>query len=186
LGLAICKRLVSLMGSRLEVASTLGKGSRFWFDLDLPAMSRVSVNTELRERNLVAVRGNKRKVLIADDQADNRDLLRDDRLVPLGFEVYEADNGQSCLHQTIVMHPAVLLVDLRMPAIRGEDVIRRLRQSAEFQELIIVAISASAFKYDRKRCMAAGANDFLPKPFRLTKLIDLRLMMKYDWKCQDA
>ncbi len=172
LGLAICKRLICLMGSHLEVTSTPGEGSRFWFDLDLLAISRVSAGPEPRERKLVAIRGHKRNVLIADDRADNRDLLRD-MLVPLGFRVYEADNGQSCLQQTMALHPDVLLVDLRMPVIRGEEVIQRLRQGAEFQDLVIIAISASAFEHDRERCIAAGANDFLPKPFRLTKLLDL-------------
>jgi CheY-like chemotaxis protein len=94
-------------------------------------------------------------------------------LVPLGFKVYEAENGQSCLHQMIAIRPDVLLVDLRMPMIRGEEVIRRLRKSAEFRAMVIIAISASAFDHDRERCIAAGANDFLPKPFRLSKLLDL-------------
>lgn len=160
------------MGGQLEVDSIPGEGSRFWFDLDLPPISKGSISSEPRERKLIAVRGEKQSVLIADDQADNRELLRD-MLVPLGFKVYEAENGQSCLHQMMAAQPDVLLVDLRMPMIRGEEVIRRLRQSAEFQEMVIIAISASAFDHDRERCIAAGANDFLPKPFRLSKLLDL-------------
>jgi PAS domain S-box-containing protein len=172
LGLAICRRLVTLMGGQLEVDSTPGEGSRFWFDLDLPPVSRSKLSSAPRERKLVAVRGEKQSVLIADDQADNRELLRD-MLVPLGFKVYEAENGQACLQQMIAIQPDVLLVDLRMPMIRGEEVIRRLRKSAEFREMVIIAISASAFDHDRERCIAAGANDFLPKPFRLSKLLDL-------------
>ncbi len=172
LGLAICKRLVTLMGGSLKVDSTPGRGSRFWFDLDLPAVTTSEARQEPRKRNVIAVKGDKRTVLIADDRIDNRDLLRD-MLVPLSFKVYEADDGQSCLNQTIALHPDVLLVDLRMPIMRGEEVIQRLRATKEFRDLVIIAISASAFEHDRERCIAAGADDFLPKPFRLSTLLDL-------------
>ncbi len=172
LGLAICKRLVGLMGGTLQVSSTPGEGSRFWFDLKLPTVKVEALTSEPRAREVVAVKGDRRKVLIADDQVDNRNLLRD-MLLPLGFEVYEADDGLSCLNQAMALHPDALLVDLRMPVLRGEEVIQRLRSTQEFRNLAIIAISASAFEHDRERCIGAGADDFLPKPFRLSKLLNL-------------
>lgn len=172
LGLAISKRLVALMGGELEVASTPGEGSRFWFDLALPVVAPEDSEPEPPERMIVGVRGAKRCILVADDREDNRGLLRD-MLVPLGFDVHEAGDGQACLRAALALQPDAVLVDLRMPVMEGEEVIGRLRATLALRNLVIIAISASAFEHNREQCIDAGADDFLPKPFRLEKLLQL-------------
>ncbi len=172
LGLAISKRLVGLMGSNLEVASIPGAGSRFWFDLDLPAISALTSGCEGGKREVIGVEGAKRKVLIADDQEDNRDLLRD-MLAPLRFEIQEATDGQACLRQALAWRPDAILVDLKMPVMDGQEVIERVRATQDLSGVVIIGISASVFKHDRDQCIEAGADDFLPKPFRVEKLLDL-------------
>lgn len=172
LGLAISRRLVSLMGGNLQVASMLGRGSRFWFDLDLPTLALPGPARPGVTSKIIGVKGTKLKVLIADDQEDNRALLRD-LLSPLGFEIYEAVDGEVCLSQAKRVQPDLLLVDLRMPVLDGETVIRRLRTGSGAPKPAIIVISASAFEHHREQCLEAGADDFLSKPFHLDELLAL-------------
>jgi hypothetical protein len=96
LGLAIAKRLVRLMGGDLRVESEPNQGSRFWFDLDLPEVA--TAPRAVGERKVVAVRGTRRRVLVVEDDPHSRGLFRDLRL-PLGFELYEAADGEEGLGQ---------------------------------------------------------------------------------------
>lgn len=172
LGLAICQRLVNLMGGELKVESIPNEGSRFWFDLELPVITDSSHELNLASHTIIGIEGERRKVLVVDDREDNRSLLRD-MLAPLGFEVHEAADGSSCLRQVATLRPDAILVDLRMPKLSGEDVIRRVRALPEVSKTIIIAISASAFEHNREQCLTAGADDFLPKPFRAERLLNL-------------
>ncbi len=176
LGLAICQRLVNLMGGDLKVASIPGEGSRFWFDLELPVITDPGKEPNIGSRTIIGISGNKRKLLVVDDREDNRSLLRD-MLVQLGFEVHEAQDGSTCLRRVATLRPDAILMDLRMPGLCGEEVIRRVRALTDVRETTIIGISASAFEHNRKQCIEAGADDFLPKPIRTDIL--LRLLGHY-------
>ena len=114
------------MGGTLEVASTPGEGSRFWFDLDLPEAAAADDSGPLRR--VVGVRGERRRLLVVDDNADNRQLLRD-LLVPVGFEVEEAADAESGLARVAAAQPDAILLDLRMPGMSRLEATRRLRGS---------------------------------------------------------
>jgi len=172
LGLAISRTLVSLMGGTLEVASTPGEGSRFWFDLLLPAVPLVRESPERQRRSIIGVRGARRRLLVVDDKEDNRALVRD-LLSPLGFEILEAEDAQACLRLAASARPDAILLDLRMPGVDGLEATRRLRALPGTRDLVIIAVSASAFEQHREECLEAGANDFLAKPFRLDRLLDI-------------
>ena len=172
LGLAICQKLVALMGGSLQVASTFGEGSTFWFDLELPESPRDEAPTQFQERRIVGFKGPPKRVLVVDDKLDNRMFLYD-LLTPLGFEVSEAVDGEECLRQVELVHPDVILMDLRMPKMDGLEATRRLRSKAGLEHLVILAISASSFEHNRKECAEVGANGFLSKPFRINKLLEL-------------
>jgi len=170
LGLAIAKRLVRLMGGDLRVESEPNQGSRFWFDLDLPEVAAASRAAE--EPKVVAVRGSRRRVLVVDDDPHSRGLFRD-LLLPLGFELYEAADGEEGLRQAEAHRPDAILMDMRMPGLDGLEATRRIRALPQFEHTLIIAISASAFEHNRARCREAGADDFLPKPFRHERLLEL-------------
>jgi PAS domain S-box-containing protein len=170
LGLAICQRLVKLMGGELRVVSTPGEGSRFWFDLELPEISR----TLLPRQNepVIVVRGEGRRVLVVEDDPASRNLFRD-LLSPLGFEVFEACDGPEGLRQAQTLRPDAILMDMRIPGLDGLEATRRIRARAELRATVIIAISASAFEHNRERCLAAGCDAFLAKPFRRERLLAL-------------
>jgi PAS domain S-box-containing protein len=171
LGLAISKTLVALMGGSLEVSSTPGEGSRFWFELDLPEVAPADDGSSAEQR-IVGVRGARRRVLVVDDKADNRQLLHD-LLAPAGFEVEAAADAEACLASVASGPPDAVLLDLRMPGMSGLEATRRLRALDGGHRLVIIAVSASVFGHHREECIAAGADDFLAKPLRLERLLDL-------------
>ncbi|MGR9107287.1 MAG: ATP-binding protein [Gammaproteobacteria bacterium] len=170
LGLAICKHLVELLGGDLQVSSIPGKGSRFWFELNLPEIAgRVSDPDEDR---VTSIRGTRRRILAVDDDPACRKLFRD-ILQPLGFEVFETSDGRGVLAQSQALKPDAILMDIHIPGLDGLAVTRQIRAVPDCRGIVIIAISASVFDYDRDRCLAAGCDAFLPKPFRREHLLNI-------------
>lgn len=184
LGLAISRRLVELMGGKLQVKSTPGRGSTFWFDLVLPlAVAEESVLGEAGPAQaIVGFKGEPLKILIADDQRDNRLPLRD-LLSSLGFIVAEAANGREALDAVSAAPPDLILMDLVMPVMDGFEVIRHIRQKYPPEDLPIIAISASASGNMSELCQTAGVNDFLVKPVQFDDLFTcLAAHLKLEWR----
>lgn len=169
LGLSISKRLVEIMGGQLHVKSTLGEGSVFGFDLDLPTVEAWQEDDEL-DRTIKGYQGERLKILVTDDKTENRGYLVQ-VLEPLGFRVMEAEDGWDCLQKTAIFQPDVILMDLVMPRMDGFEATRRIRQTIEWQDVIIIATSASAFDQDQQRSLAVGCNGFVSKPIRKERLL---------------
>jgi PAS domain S-box-containing protein len=174
LGLAISRQLVEAMGGTLSAQSTVGKGSLFWFDLTLTEIPGFTPKTVSPMRKITGYRGNRRTILITDDEPENRSVLVN-ILAPLGFELLEAENGQECLEKTLQFTPDVILLDIRMPVMNGFEVARRIRNEELRIESrpVIIAVSASVFEESRKKSLDAGCDDFLAKPFQVEDLLDL-------------
>ena len=172
LGLAISQQLVGLMGSEIRVESQRGKGSRFWFDLELPlAESPELVDAAPRlGRRITGYQGTMRKLLVIDDVAGNRATLVD-YLGPLGFEMHEAASGEAGLELADTLRPDLVLIDNVMPGISGLEATRRLRRLPGLETLPIVMISASASAADVQSSLAVGADSFLPKPIDFDLLL---------------
>jgi len=169
LGLAISRQLIRAMGSEIHVASEAGKGSRFWFDLNLPVAETALAPTPLAH-NVIGYRGPRRKILVADDIAENRGLAKD-LLEPLGFELIEAENGQQAIELATQHRPDLILMDIVMPVLDGLMATHRLRRLEDFKNVPIVALSASASKADEEQGLAFGATAFLSKPIQLNALL---------------
>ncbi|TAF32828.1 MAG: PAS domain S-box protein [Oscillatoriales cyanobacterium] len=187
LGLSISQKLAKLMDSEIRVNSTFGKGSTFWLDLELPAAKRYLEVSPLREKRwLVGFVGNKRKVLIVDDNQLNRDLLCR-MLGRLGFEVAEAGNGQECLNKAVEFQPDVILMDLQMPVMDGLETARRVRQLPELKDVVLIALSASVFESAQQESILAGCDDFLPKPIEANHFLEqLRVHLGLEWIYEES
>ena len=185
LGLAISKKIVNLMNSELQVKSTLGEGSSFWFDLKLPpATNWFEPVPRIAKQAITGYQGNKQKIMIVDDRLDNRSVLID-LLEPLGFELTAAANGQKAIEQAIQWQPDLIISDLVMPVLDGFEMTRQLRQLQEFQATPIIAISASVFDTEQQKCRDYGCNDFIPKPINSDVLLEkigkyLNLLWTYE------
>lgn len=172
LGLVISRRLVELLGGVLQVESAFGQGSRFGFALSLPAVAAPASEAGGMATPMIGYRGPRRRVLIADDKTENRAVLVD-MLAPLGFEVAEAADGRAALEMATTFQPDVVLMDMRMPVLDGLEATHRLRQSEGLRDVVVIAVSASAYGHHREQYLAAGANAFLSKPFRQEDLLEL-------------
>ncbi len=181
LGLAITKKLVGLMGGTLGVTSRLGKGSRFWVTVDLPTVQDWRDSAPVKERNIFGFKGTRKRILVVDDKPENRAVLLT-LLAPLGFEVFEATDGQDSLAQAAQHRPDLVFMDLVMPVKDGIEATRRIRESSELNNILVIASSASAFDFNRQDCFAAGCYDFLPKPVRADDLFEkLRVHLEVAW-----
>ena len=186
LGLTISMRLIRLMKSKLVVESILGKGSVFRFDLTLEAIPDFIPQETPKRRTVIGYSGERKTVLAVDDHKENRMLLRD-MLSPLGFNILESENGQSCIEQTLKHHPDIILVDLRMPVMNGIDAVQHLREVHNLHDTVIIAVSASVYEDDRQRSLQVGCNDFLMKPLHLDDLLDLlQRHLQLEWNYADA
>lgn len=182
LGLAISQKIVTLMGSQLQVQSQLEVGSIFWFDVELPeAKEWANTARNIRKGKVTGYQGEPKKILIVDDNWANRSVIVN-LLEPIGFEVIEGNNGQEGLEKAIVISPDFIITDLIMPVIDGFAFIDQLRQLPKLKDIVIIASSASVFHSDQHRSLDAGANAFLPKPVSADLLLELlQVHLKLEW-----
>jgi len=103
------------------------------------------------------------KILIAEDNAVNRELLRE-LLEVRGHTVVEACDGQEALRMIEQTRPDLLLLDIGMPLLDGMGVIRNVRESSRFASLLVVAVTAYAMRGDREKILSAKFDGYLSKP----------------------
>ena len=180
LGLAISRRLVRGMGGELEVASEVGQGSRFWFDVALPVAESAPPATGVQHRP-TGYAGRRRRVLVVDDTADNRTMLAE-LLDGLKFELELAHAGEAALAKASAAPLALILLDIVMPGVDGLEVTRRLRAMPSIAGVPIVLVSASSSGFEPSQCEQLGANAFLAKPIDVDRLLaTIGELLRLDW-----
>jgi CheY-like chemotaxis protein len=192
LGLAITQKLVTMMGGELQVHSTLGQGSQFTVELELPAIGKLE--TPIAMENQAFITGYRcrdestpnYKILVIDDQLENR-LVIVNLLTPLGFTVIEANHGQEGLNQVQTELPDLIILDLIMPVMDGFEFVQRLRQIPQYQEMVVIATSASVFSQYKEESITVGCNEFIAKPIRAEILFDsLHRYLPLEWIYQSG
>ncbi|MEI6387442.1 MAG: response regulator, partial [Spirochaetota bacterium] len=167
LGLAISRKFATLMGGSLEAKSQLGKGSVFRLELPISVGYTMPAEKQAAFRAVTALESGQEqcRILIADDQADNRNFLKE-LLGAVGFETRTVEDGKKALLAFREWQPRLVLMDMRMPEMAGAEAIRCIRAAVGGAAVKIIAVTASAFEEDRLAAVEAGADDFLSKPFR--------------------
>lgn len=166
LGLAISQRLVEGMGGAIEVDSTPGEGSLFWFDLPLGA---VAIQPPAAAAPTMPEALGGQQVLLVEDNPVNQ-LVARKVLERLGLRVTIASSGEQALELLDAQPFDAVLMDCQMPGMDGLETTRRLRSQG--RRVPVIALTANATEEDRRACMTAGMDDFLSKPFRAEVLRD--------------
>jgi signal transduction histidine kinase/DNA-binding response OmpR family regulator len=187
LGLAISQNVVNLMSSKIQVKSQLKVGSFFWFDLELPLAENWTETPSIAFQNsIVGFQGEKRKILIVDDRWENRSVLVN-FLQPIGFEVFEANNGQEGLEKAVQQKVDLIITDLEIPVMNGFTFIKKIRSKSDFKNVIIIVSSASVFDFHRQQALDVGGDDFLPKPIKAKELLfQLQKHLQLTWIYQNS
>jgi PAS domain S-box-containing protein len=175
LGLVLVKRLVELHGGSVQVESEVGKGSCFrvilpWQPTQAPCAS-VS-DSQLQPTSGVAASTDRPLILLAEDNPDNIQTLVN-YLQAKGFEVEIAKNGLQAVQKAGELKPRAILMDIQMPEMDGLEAIHLIRENPETAQIPIIALTALAMSGDQERCLAAGANAYLPKPVQLRQVVQL-------------
>jgi PAS domain S-box-containing protein len=172
LGLALSQRLVQAMGGTIGVASTPGEGSSFWLEL---AVSEDPVERLARTGEfalaLAQPGGRAARVLYVEDNLSNLKLI--ERLLAhrANVRLLSAMQGQLGLELAREHQPDLILLDLHLPDLAGDEVLRRLQGDATTRRIPVVIMSADATPNQIVRLRAAGARDYLTKPIDVARFL---------------
>jgi len=133
------------------------------------------------DRQIIGFKGDRKKLLIVDDDKKNRAVLID-MLLPLGFEITEAVDGEDALAKTTAFHPDLIFMDLMMPVMDGIEATQLIRQSSVHKDIIVISVSASVYDSTKQTSFDAGCNDFIVKPVKIDRLLEcLQEHLKVEW-----
>ena len=189
LGLSISKNLTRLMNGKIGVISEPGKGSTFWFTLALEKCSEMlpQPNGSLQNHGGKTIRP--LTILLVEDNLLNQKFAMTS-LQKAGHKVEVAENGRIAVEKFKTRPYDLILMDIAMPIMDGIEATRIIRsienekrnqnQTLSTKAIKIVAITAHVMMTDREKCLAAGMDDYLAKPYRPQEL--LAIIENFVWK----
>jgi PAS domain S-box-containing protein len=186
LGLAISREYARLMGGDLTVTSSVGRGSIFRFEVPIERGDSGVAVKRIRPRRIIGLKDRREvpRILIADDQFENRDWL-EKLLTALGFSVRDAEDGQAAIRIWEEWNPQLILMDVHMPIMDGIEATRRIKSDLLRKETVIIVLSASAMDDQRRKALKSGADGFLAKPCNEDELLEMmrvHLKIAYDYE----
>ena len=170
LGLAICKQIVEMMGGKLSVQSRLNKGSRFFFDLPIYTGWK-DMEEKILEKKTKIYKWKRKKVLIAEDEELNFKLFFE-IFKYTGVEISRASTGREAVNM-FEKNPDfdLMILDLKMPVMNGIDAYNEIRKLDS--KVPAIAVTAYALQEDKLKCLSAGFNEYLAKPFRKIEFLEI-------------
>ncbi|KAB2881261.1 response regulator [bacterium] len=173
LGLAICKQIVEALGGDLQVESVFGQGSIFRFTVNTDsAPKQISVRETVKSdfQRSLDVGGrpadyghgkNSKLILIAEDEETNQKLYHE---ILRNFDYHIVGDGRAALEWCRQEKPDVVLMDIMMPVMNGEEALKNIRSDPKLQSIHVIAVTAKAMVGDRESLLAQGFDDYLSKP----------------------
>jgi TMAO reductase system sensor TorS len=174
LGLAIARQLIQLMNGRIGVQSRVGLGSTFWLELPLEVSEEVipaRIKAPSKGQSETISKMNSR-ILLVEDNPVNQEVIQE-MLLFLGCQACLVSDGQQAVAERENQAYDLILMDCQMPVMDGYQAarnIRMLEQRKGLERIPIIATTAHAMQGDREKCMLAGMDDYLCKPFSLAQI----------------
>lgn len=174
LGLNITMHLLELMGSKLQVQSEYGKGSKFFFELKQTVTGSMTIEAYHQQKKQKQINKTQRTVsftapnarlLVVDDNEMNRKIFSK-LLEPTQIQIDQAESGFECLDKMKENRYDIVFLDHMMPQMDGPETLHRLKemQGHPSESAVIIALTANAFVGARQQYINEGFDDFLPKP----------------------
>jgi CHASE2 domain-containing sensor protein/signal transduction histidine kinase/CheY-like chemotaxis protein len=182
LGLAISRDYIKLMGGDIIVSSILNEGSKFCFDIKFDYGTYTNLDKKAPIAQITGLAKNQPcyRILIAEDIEESR-LLLQKMLVPIGFEVRQAVNGEEAIKIWESWRPHLILMDMLMPVMDGYEATRKIREIEKIEKTlekkhnlppiyqdevntVIIALTASTFEEQQEEFLTIGCDDFIGKP----------------------
>ena len=167
LGLAISQSHARLMNGLITVSSTPGKGSCFTVRLKVQEAEKSEIHNGTPIHQVTGLKSDipEVKILIVDDQEENRMVLKE-FLESVGIRTEYAVNGKEAVEMTEKWHPSLIFMDLRMPVMDGHEAARKIKAADFGKDIPIIALTASILELDQKTVQGEGMVGFLRKPFK--------------------
>jgi PAS domain S-box-containing protein len=190
IGLVVSKRLVELMGGKIGVESTVGKGSVFWIELNLAVEPQLAVSAaeplepvqmcaqlDVAQRTLLYVEDNRANMQLVEQLIARRPDLR----------LLGAGDGTQGIALARIHQPEVILMDINLPGISGIQALKILREDPATAHIPVLAISANAMPHDIRKGLDAGFFGYLSKPINVNDFMNaLDMALKYAEKELDG
>jgi len=169
------------------VASTLGQGSSFRLEIPVERGNPGDAHELVHPRHVKGIQAGTvvPRILVADDQPENRNWLMD-LLRGIGFSVRGAHDGQAAIQTWEEWQPQLILMDIHMPVVDGLEATRRIKADQRGIETAVVILTASAMDEDRRTVSESPADAFLSKPCREDDLLEkIRALLKIEYDYQE-
>ena len=191
LGLAVCKNLVTQMNGSIRVESQAGVGSTFSFTLQLPLSTKDRSDLGSEAESQVSLSPTtislETTILLAEDNCINEKVAVT-MLEKLGLQVDVAHNGKEAIEKSENNSYDLILMDCNMPEMDGFQATQEIRKRETGSRIPIIALTANAMDEDREKCLAAGMDGFISKPFNKNVLVEIMekwLEKNQDHECPD-
>jgi two-component system, cell cycle response regulator DivK len=111
-----------------------------------------------------------KRILVVEDQPDNRQIIRD-MLAPTDYEITEAENGEQALAAIAKQRPDLILMDIQLPVMDGYEATRRIKADASLRSIPIIAVTSYVLSGEGQKARVVGCDDYVPKPYSPRELL---------------
>ena len=176
------------MGGDITVTSAVNEGSTFTCTVAVEICDKPAPDQPKSQRVATGIKGSQTeyRILVTDDNVENRNLLSQ-ILTPAGFSLEMAETGEECIETFESWHPHLVLLDLSLPKMSGEEALTAMKSSPRGEETRIVIVTANAFDYQRDAFVEKGADGYLVKPFRSGEILaEIAKQLNIEYEYSDS